>query len=132
MNGASGGGGGGSNVSSPVQLGTSLNVPDVGTLYYDYNSVSTASAPVRRSYAGTFDRLGLRLDVVDSSRAYNLEILVNGVVEDTVPIPVDTLGLTASINVVHSIGDDIAARLVRTSGTGISSFQLSTLELRSV
>jgi hypothetical protein len=76
-----------------------------------------------RLRAGRLTAASVQVNVVDPSRAYNLEMRVNGIVAATVNLPISTLGvISTTLNVAINAGDLLTVFLVRTSGSGGSAF----------
>jgi hypothetical protein len=57
-----------------------------------------------------------------SANDYNMEIRVNGVTAAVVPLPAGQLKAFANLSVAVSAGDTVTAFMVRTTGSGNSSF----------
>jgi len=104
------------------QFGNTVVVPSAGTLQLRGSGNSLAGFRILR--AGYLTSASIQVEVVDATRAYNLDIRRNGVSIATVPLAISTLG--NAVNVVPFValaaGDVITAFMVRTSGAGGSTF----------
>lgn len=103
------------------QYGRSTKVPGEGTLQLLGPGDTTVAVRINRN--GTIVGASIQVDVVDASRAYQLEVWKNGASIATVSLAVSTLGNARSdIAVAVSAGDLVSAFVVQTSGSGASTF----------
>lgn len=111
-------------------LTSPVKVPGQGTLYLRFGEVSTGDVPASAPATGNIKRLFIQVDVADSSRSYDVEVVVEGSVAETVNLPVSTQK-TSDVTLSASVtaGDDIQVRLVRDTGSGSSSFDLAIVAL---
>ena len=103
------------------QFGRSTQVPGSGTL--QLLGPGDTTVPVRVNQAGTIVGASIQVDVVDASRAYQLEVWKNGASVATVALAASTLGnVRSDIAVAVSAGDLISTFMVQTAGNGASTF----------
>lgn len=103
------------------QFGRSTQVPGAGTL--QLLGPGDTTVPARVNQAGTIVGASIQVDVVDASRAYQLEVHKNGASVATVALAVSTLGNARSdISVAVAAGDLISTFVVQTAGSGASTF----------
>jgi hypothetical protein len=63
------------------------------------------------------------VNLIDASRTFNASIRVNGAEVAAIPLPLSTLGAqVTSLNIPVVTGDVVTVVIVRTSGTGASTF----------
>lgn len=96
------------------------------------NGPGAAILGYRMMRAGTITGASLQVDVVDAARTYNLDIRVNAVSVATLALPLSTLGVsTVALAVAVAVGAVVTAFLVRTAGSGGSTFaeMLSVVEV---
>jgi hypothetical protein len=102
-------------------FGVTFSVPTAGTL--QLQGPGNAIEGYRISRAGRITAGSIRVNAGDSSRTYNLDIRVNGSSVATVPLALSTLSNSLSnLSVSVAVGDIMTAFLVRTSGSGASTF----------
>lgn len=101
-------------------------VPAYGTLYLKTGEVSCLSAGVSAISAMTLIGISVRVDQIDGSRTYDIEVVKN---PSGVPTVLGSLNLGAAktnhrddLSVLVSAEDELGARLVRATGTGMSTF----------
>jgi len=104
------------------QFGNTVVVPSAGTLQLRGAGNSLSGFRILR--AGYLVSASIQVEVVDATRAYNLDIRRNGVSIATVPLAISTLGNAVAVTspIALAIGDVITAFMVRTSGAGASTF----------
>lgn len=103
------------------QFGRSTQVPGAGTL--QLLGPGDTTVPARVNQAGTIVGASIQVDVVDASRAYQLEVHKNGGSVATVALAVSTLGNARSdLAVAVAVGDLISTFVVQTAGSGASTF----------
>lgn len=103
------------------QFGATATVPGAGTrqLLGPGNTLSG----VRSNRAGTITGASIQVDAVDATRAYNLDIRINGVSAVTLALPVSTIGAhSTALSVAVAAGDVLTAFMVKTAGAGASTF----------
>lgn len=70
------------------------------------------------------------VSAIDASRTFNVSIRVNGVEAATLALPVSSLGSqTTSLNVPVVAGDAVTVLVVRTSGSGASTFNQMRVQI---
>jgi len=114
-----------------IPFGNIVAVAGAGTLTLLGAGATTVAFSIPR--AGTITGASIRVNVIDAARAYNLEVLLNGASVATVALPVSALGaFSTALSVAVAAGDQIGARLVRTSGAGGSTFvgEAALVEIR--
>lgn len=112
-----------------LALHQTIHVPSSGSLYLR-RGVPTSSVPIPIGTTSKLRRVSARVDVLDSSRTYNLEILNGATVVDTVPLSLVSLQTTSTaVSGQFVAGDALAARLVLVAGTGSSSFRQIDVQL---
>lgn len=110
-------------------LHQTINIPPSGILYLR-RGVPTSAVPIPIGALCTLRRVSARVDVLDSSRTYNLEILNGATVVDTVALSSVSLQTTSTaVSGQFVAGDTLAARLVLAAGTGSSSFRQIDVQL---
>lgn len=106
------------------QFSADFAVPVFGTLYLQTGDVPTSSAPLIVDRAAKLTGATLSVDRPDSSRTFQLEVLVNGTLEETLPLALSTSkAVTIGFAKVLAALDEIQIRLVRLTGTGKSTFR---------
>jgi hypothetical protein len=72
---------------------------------------------------GTITGGGIVVDAADASRTYDLQILVNGVSAAVIALALSTLvAYSTALSVAVVAGDVVSMQMVKTSGTGASTF----------
>lgn len=103
------------------QFGRSIAVPTSGTL--QLFGVDSNAVGVRIMRACTVTGGSIQVNVQDNSRSYNLEIRKNGTAVATVSLASGTVGNSdTTFSAPFAAGNILTAYLVRTSGTGASTF----------
>jgi hypothetical protein len=106
------------------QFGATTRVPGAGTLQLQGPGTTLAGFRVFR--AGSITAASVAVDVPDGTRSYNLDIRVNGVSAATLALPSGSISeSTTTLAAAVNVGDIVTAFLVRTTGTGLSTFQES-------
>lgn len=102
-------------------FGNTIAVPGAGTLQL-LGPGGTVVGP-RRFSQQTISSASIQVDVADGSRSYNLSIRVNGVEVATLALPSGATGAnTTALSITLAATDVLTAFLVRTSGSGVSTF----------
>ena len=98
-----------------------IKVPGGGTLGLEWAGDSFEAYRVIRP--GTITAASIRANMVDGSRAFNLEVLVGGAVVQTVPLAVGVQDNSVIFGVptAYVAGAKIGTRIVRTAGAGAST-----------
>lgn len=109
------------NVSNPV--------PAQGTQYLYHGSVNLASAPIVMNVAATIVSAALRVNDADPTQDFDVQILVDGIVADTLSLAATNDVATGAFAIAVSSGEEISVRLVRTLGAAESAFNQVTLTL---
>jgi hypothetical protein len=113
------------------QFSAGISVPSaLGVLYLRTGDVPTSSAPLSVDRSATLAGAAITVDRPDGTRDYQLEVLVNGVIQETLVLvsgstKVATYAFSSSLSVL----DEISLRLVRSSGSGKSTFQNAIVTL---
>lgn len=108
-----------------AQFGNDNPVPGAGTLQLEWAGDSLVA--MRQNRAGTITGASVQVNVVDASRDYNLSIRVNGIEVATLALPAGSLGNdTVALSSPLAAGDLLSAFLVRTAGSGASTFDEET------
>jgi hypothetical protein len=106
---------------SYLAFGRSAVVPAGGSL--QLQSAGNVLVGKRIVEAGNIVGLSIEVGVVDATRAYMLDVRVNGVSVATIALPVSTLGAQAAVGPIAVVaGDLVTAFLVKTAGAGASTF----------
>lgn len=106
-----------------------INIPSSGSLYLRCG-VPTSAVPIPIGAPCTLRRVSVRVDILDSSRTYNLEILKGATVVDTVALSSVSVQTTSvGVSGQFVAGDTLAARVVLASGSGSSSFRQIDVQL---
>ena len=125
----SGGGGPAVGGGRVYQFSQDKRVPNAGTLYLLYGVVASSSAPFTVDTSANLRAVSISVDTVDTKN-YDLEIVVNGSVTDTLLLAAgNTEAYTSSFTTAVAAGDNISVRLVRATGTGRSVFSDSAVSL---
>lgn len=108
-----------------INFGTASGVPSTGTRFLETaGDVVGSSAPLRMLRAGSLSGASIQVNVVDASRAYKLSVQKNGTEVHLLSLPTSTLGnSTVAFTVTYAANDLIRCAMVRTSGSGSSTFQ---------
>lgn len=109
-----------------------FQVPAAGTLYLKFGSIFTSSTPLLVNKSLSLRGAALRVDLADISRTYELQVLRNGTVSETLTLTPGNVSVYTNVFTTAFIpGDEISARLVRMAGLGKSSFAniVASLEL---
>lgn len=126
-------GGAGVVVDSPsfISFTTDTCVPSYGTQFLKLGTVYTSSVPWKAPSSLRIENWTISVDVADTKN-YNIEILVNGLLLDTLPFPAGSLEVsgTVSQNVIQDA--NISIKVVRDSGSGVSLFQNMRLNLQLI
>lgn len=102
-------------------------VPGAGTRFLQAGTVATSSVGDQLPMATTLVGASIRVDVIDASRSYNLQILSSpsgvATVLATLVLPVSTISVVNfSLSVSISSNVELGARLVLATGAGASTF----------
>ena len=104
------------------------SVPPQGEAYLFNGDVPLSVAPVVVPTAATFFGASIKVDAADPTNGYVVEFLVNGTVQETLGLPATTTeARTTAFSYALLAGDDVSARLRRTSGSGASAFSHVTV-----
>jgi len=115
--------------SSGWNFSVSQAVPASGTLYLSTGRVFTSSVPVIATESLTLSGVSIGVDKPDIVRGFSLDVLVNGVVVFALPLPAGTVKQSSQFLALVDSGDEIALRIVKTSGSGKSSFKNAVISL---
>lgn len=108
-------------IPNSIGFGNTGGVPSGGTL--GLLGPGNTSTGIRVPYDQRIMGVSLQVNVIDTARAYNLSIRVNGVEVSTLSLALSTLGnQNVSLNIPVLTGDVITLFMVRTSGTQASTF----------
>lgn len=124
--GGTGGGGTGTGTAGRRDyiFANNIAVPEnSGILYLEADSLATSSVPLVINKDSVFSGASIRVNTTDATNAYDLEVLTNGVVTETLRLAAGTEVATDSgfTNAITA-GDSIALRIVRVVGSGKSAF----------
>lgn len=126
-----GGGGGGASAGVRAHHFTLKNfVQGANAEYLFVGDVSSLEAPHIVFTSGTMLGASISVDTSDAGSDYDIEVLKNGSVVETFTLSATntkTSNKTFTASVVDL--DEIAIRIVRSSGTGNSSFKRATVTL---
>jgi phage-related tail fiber protein len=123
----------GSDTAMIFEYAVAAKVPTGGTRYFNSDGVPTNAPAQRIIRACRITGASIQVSAVDASRAYKLSILKNGVEAASVALSTSTLGNhSAALNVALVAGDLLSVALVRTSGTGISTFNAARGDRRRI
>lgn len=116
------------------QLHHFMRVPAQGSLYLFCGRVNTGAVAIPINQNFVFRGASVSFDVVDPANDYRLELLLSTgagySVAESIAIPAGELGgFSTSFDVEGDAGNGVGARLVRTGGTGKSTFHLMTVSL---
>jgi hypothetical protein len=105
-------------------FGGTAKVPVGGTLWLKNGDVFSSAAPVKLSANARLERISISTDSSDGSRDFEAQILKNGSLADSLPLPSGSVGEYSVLGspVGYGAGDLVSARIVRTSGSGASTF----------
>lgn len=101
-----------------------VTVPPTGTLYLAIGDVITSAAPMVVNQNGALSGGSISVDVADGSRDYELRVLVNGAVAETIALASgNTKAIDVSFSTAISASDEISVLVYLTSGVGSSTFR---------
>lgn len=123
------GGGGGVGGGRVYQFSQIRKVPNAGTLYLYYGQVLTSAASFSVDTSASLRAATIVVNV-SSTNTYQLEVLKNGIVVETlILLSGSTEALTSGFTTSLAASDNLAVRLVKTAGSGTSSFNNITVAL---
>jgi hypothetical protein len=104
------------------QFGRNTIIPGGGSLQL-FGPGPTQTA-LRLLRAGILTAASIQVGVVDATRTYNLDVRVNGILVQTVPLAISTLGnqVVFAVPTIVAAGDLVTVFMVRTGGVGASTF----------
>jgi len=101
-----------------------------GILYLNEDNVTTSSVPLVVNRRSRLVGGSIRVDVVDPVQTYDLEILLNGTVVESLRLPVSTLKVSSfGFSTPVAPDDEIQVRLSRVAGSNKSQFVHSRVSL---
>jgi hypothetical protein len=102
-------------------------VPASGTRVCSWGGIAMSTNPIVPAFAGTVRGIAVRVDVNTDPKSYAVEVLVQGVVVDTLVLPATTYQAIKTDTVgAFSANQRVQVRVKRTSGTGASVWTLMT------
>jgi hypothetical protein len=107
------------------QFGRSIAVPSGGS--QQLLGAGNTTAGYRMQRACTITAASIQVNTPDASRAYNLEIRINGSNVATLALAINSTGAhSTSLAIAVNAGDVLTAFLMRTSGSSASTFTNET------
>lgn len=115
---------GGAKAGRLIPFGADKKVPGSGTRFLGFAGGPLSSAVgVRMLRAGTITGASLEVDTSEASKVYDLSIRLNGTEVETLTLSATTTGNEdTTFSTSYVAGDLISVAMVRTSGSGSSSF----------
>lgn len=114
-----------------MQFGSNTKVPNNGIKYLSTGgNVATSSAGIILLRAGIITGASLRVSTAEPANVYNLSIRINGTEVGVLTLSAtNTSAFTTAISQVYAAGDELSLALVRTSGSGKSTFATASVLL---
>lgn len=121
--GGGGPGGGTAGRLRDYQFNIKATVPNSGLRFFSYGEVATSAAPLIINVDSILIGASISVDKIDASRDYQMVILINGVIEETLALlSGDVSNYSTSFTATIVPGDEISLYLERVTGSGKSTF----------
>lgn len=116
---------------APLTLNQERRVPNAGTLFLKAGEVATSAVPVVMAADAQLSAIAVAIDRIDSND-YTVEVLVNGSVVAGALLSAGQTKVVSGTVVPLLQGDEVAARIVRSSGSGRSTFRNALVNLQLI
>lgn len=115
---------------APVIFNQGRHIPSNGIRYMKLGEVASSVAPWIVPSDATIDAISIGFDQADATNVYDVEVLINDVVQVTVTVPTGTRKVVQSVTQALCIRDEVKVRISRQSGSGKSAFRNSIVTLQ--